>query len=237
MNPYDPLIMAKHVLHGKGECYLCGAPATTWDHIPPLGLFPKPRPDNLITVPACCACNHGRSLDNRYFRVVVAASSDDSPQSLNLLYQRIIPRLRKKPALILELLKSVERVDVLSPGGIYLGCRRALGFDRNRIQAVIDKLVRGLFFKHTKHRLATNYVVDEFLYNPPLEKPLLDALLQVPLFKIGDGSVFSYRYHLPDPGGFESYWFLMFYNDTSLFNTQTLPASGTSRQTGSVQRK
>jgi hypothetical protein len=220
--------MAKHFLHDKDECYLCGAPATTCDHIPPLGLFPKPRPTNLITVPACRTCNHGKSLDDEYFRNVVAASSDDSPQSLNLLHQRIIPRFRKKPGLILELLKSIEWVDELSPGGIYLGRRRALGFDRNRIQAVIDKLVRGLFFNHAKRRLATNYVVDEFLYNPPIKDPLMDALVQIPLVKIGDGSVFNYRYHLPDSLGYESYWFLMFYNDKSLFITKTLPAAGTS---------
>jgi hypothetical protein len=88
-----------HLPHDRGECYLCGAPATTRDHIPPRGLFPQPRPNNLITVPACRSCNHDRSLDDEYFRDVVAAGSNDSPQSLNLLYQRIIPRLRKKPLL------------------------------------------------------------------------------------------------------------------------------------------
>jgi hypothetical protein len=137
----------------------------------------------------------------------------------------------------LELLESVEWVDVHSAGGIYLGRGRTIRFDRNRIQAVIDKIVRGLFFKHTERRLASNYVVDEFFYNPPIEKPLLEALLEVPLCKIGDGSVLSYRYYLPDPGGSESHWFLMFYNDTSLFRTQTLPASGTSAQTTATVRR
>jgi hypothetical protein len=208
----------------KGECYLCGTPASAWDHIPPLGLFPKPRPDNLITVPACLACNHGRSLDDEYFRVVVAAGSRDSPQSTVLLHQRIIPRMRQKPALILDFLKSIRPVDIHSEGGIYLGSGPAFSIDRPRVQTVVDKIVRGLFLKHTGRRLAADYVVEEFVYNPKVEKPLQDAIVQLPLSNIGDGSVFSYRYYLSEAGS-ESFWFLMFYNDTSLIITQTSPAA------------
>ena len=205
------------------ECYLCGAPATTRDHIPPLGMFPTPRPNNLLTVPACSACNRDRSLDDEYFRVVVAAGSRDSPQSIALLHQRIIPRMRKSPALILEFMKSVQPAGVSSPGGIYAGRARAFSFDRPRVQAVINKIVSGLFFVHTKRRLGYECVVGDFLYNPPVHASLEDAIINLPLINVGDGSVFSYRYHLSETTGCESFWFLMFYNDTSLFITQTSP--------------
>jgi len=204
----------------QSECYLCGKPATTRDHIPPQGMFPKPRPDNLITVPACYNCNNGRSLDDEYFRVVVSAGSDDSPQSLNLLRQRIIPQMRERPGLILELMKSAVWVDINSPGGIYNGRGRALPFDRSRIQAVIDKVVRGLFFKHLGRRLSAGWLVDDFLYKPSVRGEFQNAILKLPLYDVGDGSVFSYRCHFSDSSD-ESFWFLMFYNDTSLFITQT----------------
>jgi len=220
----------KQYRHDKGDCYLCGAPATTRDHIPPLGVFPEPRPTDLITVPACSICNHDRSLHDEYFRVVVAAGSRDSPQSIALLHQRIIPRMRKTPALIVEFMRSVQRVDVHSADGIYLGRAPAFSFDHPRIQAVIDKIVRGLFFKRTKRRLATDDVVEAFLYNPPIQTPMQEAITHLPLCTVGDGSVFSYRYCLPDAAESESYWFLMFYNDTSLFVTQTAPASNRSSQ-------
>jgi hypothetical protein len=42
-------------------------------------------------------------------------------------------------------------------------------------------------------------------------------------------SVFSYRYYLADEAGSESFWFLMFYNDTSLFITRT-PSTATARR-------
>ena len=208
----------------KGECYLCGAAATTRDHIPPLGVFPEPRPADLITVPACCACNRARSLDDEYFRVVVAAGSQDSPQSIALLHQRIIPRMRKAPALMVKLLRSVQPVDVCIAGTICLGRARAFPFDRSRIQVVIDKIVRGLFLRHTKRRLATDYVVRDFAYNPEIQMRSQEEIASLRLFTVGDGSVFSYRYGLAVTAGSESYWFLMFYNK-SLFVTHTAPAA------------
>lgn len=88
------------------ECYLCGNPSTTRDHIPPLGIFPKPRPDNLITVPACGNCNAKTTLDDEYFRTVVSATSNDSPKSLLTLRQRIIPRIQEgHPGHVIDFLK------------------------------------------------------------------------------------------------------------------------------------
>jgi hypothetical protein len=205
----------------NAECYLCGAPADTQDHIPPLGLFPTPRPDNLLTVPACLACNQNRSLDDEYFRVTVAAASRDSPQSTVLLHQRIIPRMRERPALILDFLKSVRQADVHSESGVYLGRGPAFTFDRPRIQTVIDKIVRGLFFKHANRRLANDYSVEEFAYCPKIETPLQEVIMELPLFNVGDGSVFSYRHHIADETSSESFWFMMFYNDTTLFVART----------------
>jgi hypothetical protein len=214
------------------ECYLCGALATTKDHIPPLGLFPKPRPSNLITVPACLTCNHNRSLDDEYFRLMITAGSLDAPQSLNVLHQRMIPRMRKSPALIMKFLKSVKKVNIRSEEGIHLGHGNEFQINRPRVQAVIDKIVRGLFFKHTNHRLAVGYRIEDYrdyLSYRKVEKPLQDVIAELPLINIGDGSIFSYRYHISDITESESFWFLMFYNDASFFIVKTgfkSPAAG-----------
>jgi hypothetical protein len=205
----------------KSTCFLCGAPATTRDHIPPIGVFPSPRPNNLITVPACANCNRTTSLNDEYFRLVVAAISQDSPQSHVLLKERILPRARNNPALIVDLLKSVQRMEFRNQQGLVQGQAPVLSFDAERIQVVIDKIVRGLFFKHTRRRLEEEYRVNDYLLNPPIGTELQHAIACLPLFKVGDGSVFSYSHHLADPATSESYWFLMFYNDTTLFVTST----------------
>lgn len=55
-----------------GPCFNCGAPSETRDHVPPKGVFPAPRPKQLITVPACRKCNNSTKLDDEYFRWFVA---------------------------------------------------------------------------------------------------------------------------------------------------------------------
>jgi hypothetical protein len=184
-------------------------------------MFPKPRPHNLIKVPACGPCNNGRSLDDEYFRLVVAALSDDSPQSMALLRQRILPRAREHPALIISFLKGRRMIHVKSPGGIRVGRRPQVKIELPRIQAVIDKIVRGLFFKHTGRRLGEGSLVEDFLFKPSFTALGQAKIINLPLFRVGDGTVFSYRYELPDSTGCESAWFLMFYNDTSLFVATT----------------
>src|SRR5687768_334768 len=53
----------------KGQkCYLCGKPATTFDHIPPKSLFPKNFQYKGIKVPACKDCNNATSKDDEYLR-------------------------------------------------------------------------------------------------------------------------------------------------------------------------
>src|SRR5277367_3591203 len=82
--------------------------------------------------------------------------------------------------------------------GICVGRVPTFTFDRPRIQAVIDKIVRGLFFKHANRRLADDYSVEEFVFCPKIETPLQGVIMELPLFNIGDGSVFSYRHHIAD---------------------------------------
>jgi len=206
------------------DCYLCGKPATTSDHIPPRGMFPKPRPNNLVTVPACYDCNNKTKLDDEYFRLVVAATSGDSPQSINLAKQRILPRVSDTPGLMANFLGNVQWEDFYSKGGIYLGRQPWCSYERPRIQIIIDKIIRGLFLFHTGQRLPNSFVVDDFVHNPEFEEASQRAIVSLPLYRIGDGSVFSYRYgRLNDSCQFETGWFLMFYDDSSFFVARTVP--------------
>lgn len=204
---------------------MCGGVATTRDHIPPRGLFPAPRPHNLVTVPACEKCNHGSSLHDEYFRLTVATGSRSSPQSFSLLQQRILPRMSKNPALIAELMRSVHWAPVRSEGGIFLGHAPVFPIDRPRIQIVIEKIVKGLYYHRNKRRLPSDQVVTPFLYNPTIEKQFQEAITLLPLYNVGDGSVFSYRYLMGDGPSPMSYWFFMFYNDTTFIITRTLLVS------------
>ena len=133
--------------------------------------------------------------------------------------------MRQSPALIAELMKSMRWTAVRSDAGIYFGNAPAFPIDRPRIQIVIEKIVKGLYYKHHNRRLPDDQAVAPYLYNPSIEQGFQQAIAQLPLHNIGDGSVFSYRYCVGDGANPLSYWFFMFYNDTTFFITQTQAAS------------
>lgn len=68
--------------HGR-VCALCGGQreATTVEHVPARSLFPTPRPNDLITVPACASCNNGSQPDDDYFRNSLALIAEPTPSA------------------------------------------------------------------------------------------------------------------------------------------------------------
>jgi hypothetical protein len=63
-------------------CALCGIrPATTRGHVPARQLWDPPRPNDLITVPACGPCNTGTQQDDDYFRAALALNAEPTPSA------------------------------------------------------------------------------------------------------------------------------------------------------------
>ncbi len=212
------------------KCVFCGALATTRDHVPPQGVFPDPRPTDLITVPACDICNNSTKLDDEYFRWLVATGSTDDDEAKRLIKERILPRFQSHPALLNQIMKGATQAEVFSEGGIYLGKKPAFRFDRNRIQTVINKTVRGLYFHETGSILIQSSLVKEFALNPIFGESFKEAVCSLPLSDIGKG-VFSYRYWLNSDDPNETFWFLMFF-DKTLFFTKTEPRGSLNRPEG-----
>jgi len=197
------------------NCCLCGKPAETQDHIPPKGLFDKPRPTNLISVPACTECNSSFSKDDEYFRWFVATASTEEPAAEKLIDNRILPRFRKRPALLNQIQKSVISVDIYSDGGIFLGHSPAFKFDRPRIQKVVEKIVKGLYWHNEGCRLSDNYFVKDFILDPkPPSEEIRKAVLSLPFAAVGKGKVFCYhRCKYSKDDGIAA-WFLWFFMKT-----------------------
>ena len=200
-------------------CAFCGEPAKSKDHVPPKGVFPDPKPTDLITVPACKKCNSETKLDDEYFRWLVATGSAKSETAVKLIKQRVLPRFKRRSALLRNIMKGSVEVAVYSEGGIYLGRKPAFRFDRSRIQVVIDKTVRGLYYHELGVVLSTEVVIKDFLLNPIIDDKYKQTVLSFPLRNIG-GGIFSYRFHANKDVPSESFWFLMFF-DKTLFLTKT----------------
>src|SRR5713101_1810847 len=85
---------------GTKECVYCGRKDDlTVEHAPPLLIFPKPRPSNLITVPACRKCNSQGSKDAEYFRLCLCLNeqTNKSP-SAQILKPSVFKSLHRKQA-------------------------------------------------------------------------------------------------------------------------------------------
>jgi hypothetical protein len=211
-------------------CVFCGEkPASTMDHVPPDCLFPEPKPSNLITVPACKNCNLGSSKDDEYFRAIITVADGNNEIAAQLVTQKIIPRFRKKPALLQSIMKSSKKVSVYSEGGIYLGKSPAIPYEPQRIHLVLEKIVRGFFWHETKTILGTDYCVKRFIFNPQFADQAKRGIAALPLRIIGDGKVFSYRYLLDENNKKLSCWWLMFF-DASLFMLMTEPKTNSQKQ-------
>jgi len=190
--------------------------ADTEDHVVPEGLFEHAPETGYIRVPACYTCNNGLSRDEEYFLVAILAEATAHSATAN----RVLDRLaedhrsgrRRRTGLALALLEKARPVDVYSPGGIYLGTAEGLELDTTRVNRVLDKIVRGLFFHHVGRRLSQDAAVYVEI-KPDLDRmqsPVIAAALaQAPTFL---GDVFMYRLFSPSDGTDATSWTLGFYD-------------------------
>lgn len=135
--------------YAHGTCTYCGEAAlVTRDHIPPVSLFPKPRPSNLVTVPSCRKCNSGASMDDEYFRLNLSIrhsakrplSKSIADAALRGLGRDQHTRFRK------TFFQGVREVDIKTLDGIYIERSGAYDVDLARLDKVAMRIVRGPYF-------------------------------------------------------------------------------------------
>jgi hypothetical protein len=196
-----------------GVCVYCGElRELTRDHIPPRCLFSKPRPHNLITVPCCNNCNRELSKHDEYFRIAIAAGIDkekfpkenaDSVRAINSLI---------RPTSQGFAIHMLQNYDSNSSG---------LTIERSRIEIVLYRIARGLFYHHRGERLPGTIafvfrLVDASLKTNSDGRERINRL-DGKLTTIGQG-VFRYAFEpfeQPDPFG--TVWLMRFYDYKTFF--------------------
>jgi len=211
--------------HSAGNiCAYCGSSDNlTDDHVPPKNLFPKPRPNNLITVPACANCLSSTSKDDEYFRIKMCFRDDVGKHpSARANLDPIFRSLTRKKATGLrkQFLSDIRYVELKTPAGLYLGKRLGYNVDVTRIHRVVERTVRGLYFTESGNILGLNNEVrvylNEDLQEQPqnvidqLRKTIIAPLATYPAKVIGN-NVFLYRYHIAKDNPLVSVWGLSFY--------------------------
>jgi hypothetical protein len=174
------------------------------DHVPPQCLFLPPRPSDLITVPSCQPCNDSFKKDDEYFRQVITAGIDPFrfPIALQTITRLAAPQ------------KAGFRRKMVSDVNFQDG---SLGVDRQRVDRVASRLIRGLLFHHTEKRMGAGTKIQ--VWYPCFDDPvpgdsdlqaLLDLVKHERLRTIGDG-VFSYRCITDGSDNQSGVWQMVFY--------------------------
>lgn len=149
-------------LDSKTSCVYCGKSlGTTRDHIPSKNLFPDTREIDFITVPSCYECNNSLSKDEEFFRNMMCNLSLDLSESSKKLFEGKITRsIKRNPSLALKLFESMALVDMPTKDGLGLEKKTKITIsveDKKRINNVLTKYAKGLFYFHHKTPLPESF--------------------------------------------------------------------------------
>ncbi len=198
------------------NCAYCGKlePATK-DHIPPRNLFPEPRSHNLITVPCCESCRQGWSKDDEYFRLVLLSTWTVSEQEIaqkpiDTLIRSLGRKENRKFARMVQ--RSMGKSFARTEAGILLGPFDTLSIQPERVNRVLERIIRGLFFHEKKYPVPEGYRITIRFNQLGLDK-ILGMLTGVHFHEIKSvqDSIFTYSFKESEVDTNSIVWLLMFY--------------------------
>lgn len=120
------------------------------DHVPPKGLFKGLNAGDLVKVPACTACNAGRSDNDEDFRDMVAMRKGigDRPEAAGLVdaMRRALanPNKEARRDAILRGISTSEKWH----HGVFLGWTTTYEADFRRMNQVVERTIAGLYWHH-----------------------------------------------------------------------------------------
>lgn len=226
--------MARKKPKPDGVCVYCGdVGKVTKDHVPPEGIYPDPKPTERIWVPACERCNKGFQPDDDYFITRMglndkARGHPDIPKKTETIIKAL--RREEAPGFRAQFLKD-RRTISFTHSGLYIGPQAAFHVDLQRVFNVIQRTIRGLFFKETNGRLPEKdeirvwcdetFAAEDRQNREDLKNWFLAPLMMVEPKVIGP-DLFSYRHIINDD--LASAWILGFYGRIH-FLAITFPAA------------
>jgi len=203
----------------SGECAYCGKPATTLDHVPPQGLFAKPRV-GLIKVPACQECNNLASRDDEFLKRLSLTLGADRSQDAVQASQSVLRSLQYPEAQKMkeDLYGTIRPVQLPSSTGLSrLESSFKMTLDGERMGRIIRKVVRGLYFHVKGKRLPSKYLVETHVVGQEVPTAAFreneSHILAFPEIVVGDRA-FTFRHIISPEDEFLSVWRLEFYGVT-----------------------
>lgn len=188
-------------------CAICGInKATTSDHLPPKSIFPKPRPNNLITVPSCTSCNNNASDLDEAFRLYLALHVGNQGDKITSKYfKEALKTYRHNKRLQREILGNAKPINSTTPNGQSI----KILWNSKAHDAVIERMVRGLYFNHFGEVLHPDAKIrPKWFYQP--DQKFLQAFYGFEKNIIGNNQLI-YLYGRANEQPSASVWYFEFY--------------------------
>lgn len=188
--------------------------ADTVDHVPPKNMFPSPRPNNMITVPACDGCNNKYAKDEEYFIASMMFTEAGDSVAGNMLWKQRLERMySKNRGLRHKMARTLKRKSLHTPAGLYLGKHFVQTPEFDRWDRVVEKIVRGLYyFEYGSSLLPSTGVKTIFISTDERYKTIVNNNINMlKLGKRGWPDVFKYKCNEVIENPRDSMWGLLFY--------------------------
>jgi len=162
----------------------------------------------MIDVPACDNCNGGSSeLDQRFGVYLIMHGVYAHETAEEHFRTRILATLNKNKKLKRHILDGLK--PVYSPSGEQI-CDLLL-WDSVAYDAIMERTIRGLYFKHYQAILGNNATVSVQFYGNQIPERLIPGLPQFQHNEIGHDGEVVYKYLRDENNPFSSVWIFQFY--------------------------
>ena len=137
-------------------CYMCDAPATSVEHVPPRCLFPEQKDlpqgvdlrKQLITVPSCDLHNGSKSDDDEYLLYALSMNIPNNQIAANHFGTKILRAIKQNPAVIARFTAEQIPVVVEDTDSGQQHETVAIKVDHQRLKRALEVIGRGLYFHH-----------------------------------------------------------------------------------------
>lgn len=127
-------------------------------------------------------------------------------QAENLFQNGVLPTVRHNNKLFNQIIARIKKVNVLSESGIYLGDANTVLWDSEAHDAVIKRMVRGLYYYHYGQIIGNKAKIKAYwFYRFPI-----DDLSPYYMNSVGNGA-FNYYFNKADDVEYSSIWLFEFY--------------------------
>jgi hypothetical protein len=137
-------------------CYMCRAVATSVEHVPPRGLFPKQKDlppgldlrKQLLTVPSCDLHNSEKSKEDAYLRDILVMNIPNNTTAQNHFLKAVMRSYQERPALLNAIASTQVAVEVEDSTTGQRQQTLAVQVDATRLNEVFAMIARALYFHH-----------------------------------------------------------------------------------------